>query len=89
MGDLAAEVDGEAAPEHARVGVPEDRGFVVVAVGVERGAEGGFVGVVARGRSGRRAGAGAVVDRAEARGGERGEDAGVGGDLFGGALAAA
>ncbi|GAA2084624.1 hypothetical protein GCM10009801_45910 [Streptomyces albiaxialis] len=88
VGDFAAEVDGEAAPEHACVGVPEHRGFVVVAVGVEWGAEGGVVGGVA-GAAAAGAGAGAVVDWAEAGGGEGGEDAGVGGDLFRGAFAAA
>lgn len=39
LGDLAAQVGREAAPEGTGVGVPEDGGFVVVGVGVERGAE--------------------------------------------------
>lgn len=75
------------------MGVPEDGGFVVVGVRVERGAERGVVLAVAdaaaaaadrTGRTGR-----AVVDGAEAGGGEGGEDAGVGGDAFRDALAAA
>ncbi|GAA2112011.1 hypothetical protein GCM10009802_09920 [Streptomyces synnematoformans] len=75
-GDLATEMDGEASPECARVGIPEDGGFVVVAVGVPWGAEGGVVGcVVAPAAAG--TGAGAVVDGAEARRGEGGEDPGV------------
>ena len=90
LGDLPAQVDGEAAPERTGVGVPEHGGFVVVRVGVERGAEFGVV--LGRGwvpqRQGRPVG-GAVVDGAEAGGGEGGEDAGVGGDVFGGAFAAA
>ena len=47
LGDLPAEVDGEAPPERPGVGVPEHGGFVVVRVRVERGAECGVVLVVA------------------------------------------
>lgn len=69
------------------MGVPEDGCFVVVGVGVEWGAEGVvFLGVVGAAAAGAAVGA-AVVDGAEAGGGEGGEDAGVGGDVFGGALA--
>ena len=58
LGDLAAQVDGEAAPEGSGVGVPEDGGFVVVGVRVERSAEFGGVVVVdgCRSGSGRRSG---------------------------------
>ncbi|MBB5934475.1 hypothetical protein FHS42_001522 [Streptomyces zagrosensis] len=38
LGDLAAQVDGEAPPQGPGVRVPQDRGFVVVAVRVEWGA---------------------------------------------------
>jgi hypothetical protein len=71
------------------VGVPEDGRFVVVGVGVEWGAECLVVLVVVGAAAAGASAGGAVVDRAEARGGEGGEDAGVGADLFGGALAAA
>ncbi|KPI09133.1 hypothetical protein OK006_5257 [Actinobacteria bacterium OK006] len=73
--------------------VPEDGGFVVVGVRVERGAEFGVVLVVEdttpaaadrTSRAGR-----AVVDGAEAGCSEGGEDAGVCGDAFRDALAAA
>ncbi|UNZ04201.1 hypothetical protein SRIMHP_16385 [Streptomyces rimosus subsp. rimosus] len=93
LGDLPSQVDGEAPPEGTGVRVPEDGGFVVVGVGVECGAEGGVLLVVEgtaaaaadrTGRPGR-----AVVDRAEAGRGEGGEDAGVGGDAFRDAFAAA
>jgi hypothetical protein len=89
LGDLSAQVGGEAAPEGTGVGVPEDGGFVVVGVRVEWGAESLVVlGVVGAAAAGAAVGA-AVVDGAEAGCGEGGEDAGVGGDVFGGALAAA
>lgn len=69
--------------------VPEDGGFVVVGVRVEGCAESLVVlGMVGAAAAGAAVGA-AVVDRAKAGGGEGGEDAGVGGDVFGGALAAA
>jgi hypothetical protein len=89
LGDLAAEVDREAPPEVTCVGVPEDGGFVVVGVGVERGAEGVVVLVVVEAAAAWAAVGAAVVDRAEARGGEGSEDARVSGDVFRGALAAA
>lgn len=65
--------------------VPQQGCFVVVRVGIERCAK----GVVVLAVVGAAAAGAAVVDRAEAGGGEGGEDAGVGGDLFRGALAAA
>ncbi len=71
------------------MGVPENGGFVVVGVRVERRAEDGVVLVVAGAAAAGAPAGGAVVDRAEARGGEGGEDARVGGDVFGDALAAA
>jgi len=71
------------------VGVPEDGCFVVVGVRVERRAEGFVVLVVAVAAAAGAAVGAAVVDRAEAGGGEGGEHAGVGADLFRGALAAA
>ena len=68
--------------------VPEDGGFVVVALRVQRGAEGWVVlRVVASAAAA--AAAGPVVDGAEGGGGEGGEDAGVLGDVSGRALAAA
>ncbi len=88
LGDLPAEVGREAPPEGARVRVPEDGGFVVVGVGVEGGAEGGVVLVVMGAAAAGAAVGAAVVDGAEAGGGEGGEDARVGGDVFGGAFAA-
>jgi hypothetical protein len=93
LGNLPAQVGREAAPELSGVRVPEDRRLVVVGVRVERGAEGVVVLAVrdaaAAGadRSGRAGGA--VVDQAEAGGGEGGEDARMRGDPFGQALAAA
>ena len=89
LSDLSAQVGGEAAPEGTGVGVPEDGGFVVVGVRVEWGAEGVVVLVVVDAAAAGAAVGAAVVDRAEAGGGEGGEDAGVGGDVFGSALAAA
>ena len=88
-GDLAAEVDREAAPQGSGVGVPEDGGFVVVGGRVEWSAQGGVLRVVTRAAAAVAPVGGAVVDGAEARGGEGGEDAGVCGDLFAGAFAAA
>ncbi len=89
LGDLAAEVDGEAPPQSPGVGVPEHRGFVVVGVGVERCSEGGIVGGVGGAASAGGSAGGAVVDGAEAGCGEGREDAGVCGDLFVRAFAAA
>ncbi len=93
LGDLSAQVGREAPPEGTGVRVPEDGGFVVVGVRVERGAEGGVVLVVAdaaaAGADGSGRAGGAVMDRAEAGGGEGGEDARVRGDVFGDALATA
>lgn len=88
LGDLPAQVGGEACPQGRGVGVPQDRSGVVVVLGVERGAEervvvGVLVAAVAA------AGVGLVVDGAEAGGGEGGEDAWVGGDAGGDGLAAA
>lgn len=71
------------------MGVPENGRFVVVGVRVERGTEYGVVLVVAGAAAAGPPAGRAVVDRAEARSGERGEDARVGGDLFGDALATA
>lgn len=69
------------------MGIPEDGRFVVVRLRVEWGAECVVVLVVlsAAAAAADRTGApgGAVVDRAEAGGGEGGEDAGVCGDAFG------
>lgn len=89
LGDLPAQVDGEASPKGTGVGVPQDGRFVVVGVRVERGAKGVVVLVVVAAAAARVAVGPAVVDRAEAGGGEGGEDARVGGDVFRGALAAA
>jgi hypothetical protein len=89
LGDLPAQVGGETTPEGTGVGVPEDGGFVVVGVRVEWGAESLVVLVVVGAAAAGAAVGAAVVDRAEAGGGEGGEDAGVGGYVFGGALAAA
>ncbi|CAM5249382.1 hypothetical protein STANM309S_05338 [Streptomyces tanashiensis] len=75
-GDLPAEAVREPLPELPGVVVEEDGGGVVVRVGVERRAEGGVVFGVA-GAAAAGPGAGAVVDRAEGRGGEGEEDAGV------------
>jgi len=88
LGDFSAEVGGEATPEETGVGVPEDGRFVVVRVRVERGAEGVVVLVVAGAAAARAVVSTAVVDRAEAGGGEGGEDSGVGVDVRRGALAA-
>lgn len=71
------------------MGVPENGRFVVVRVRGECCTEYGVVLVVVGAAAAGPSAGGAVVDRAEARGGEGGEDAGVGGDVFGGALAAA
>ncbi len=71
------------------MGVPEDGGFVVVGVWVDWGAEGDVVLVVVGAAAASTTVRGPVVDRAEAGGCEGGEDAGVSGDVFGGALAAA
>jgi hypothetical protein len=89
LGDFPAQVGGETALERTGVGVPEDGRFVVVGVRVEWGAECVVVLVVVDAAAAGTAVGAAVVDRAEAGGGEGGEDAGVGGDVFGGALAAA
>lgn len=89
LGDLPAEVDREAPPEGTGVRVPENGRFVFVGVRVERGAEYGVLLVVVEAAAARAAVGTAVVDRAEAGGGERGEDARVGRDLLGGAFAAA
>jgi hypothetical protein len=43
LGDLTAQVDGEAPPQGPGVCVPEDGGFVVVRIQVERCAEFGCV----------------------------------------------
>jgi hypothetical protein len=89
LADLAAQVGREASPERTGVRVPEDGGFVVVGVRIERGAELlVLLVVVGAAAAGASVGA-AVVDGSEAGGGESGEDAGVGCDVFGGALAAA
>ncbi len=69
--------------------VPEDGRFVVVGVRVERCAKGVVVLVVVGAAAAGAAVRAAVVDRAEAGGGEGGEDARVGGDVFRSALAAA
>lgn len=88
LGDLSAQVGGEAPPERTGVGVPEHGGFVVVGVWVERGAEYLVVLVVVDAAAAGAPAGGAVVDRAEARRGEGGEHARVDGDVFGDALAA-
>jgi hypothetical protein len=75
-GDLAAEAGGEALPELACVVVEEHGARVVVGFRVDRGAQGGIVGRVA-GAAAAGAMVGPVVDAAEGRGGEGGEDAGV------------
>lgn len=62
--------------------VPQDRAGVVVAVGVERGAEDRAV-VGVPGAAVAAAGVALDVDGAEAGGGEGGEDAWVGGDAGG------
>lgn len=69
--------------------VPENGRFVVVGVRVERGTEYSVVLVMAGAAAAGASAGGAVVDRAEARCGEGGEDTRVGGDVFGDALAAA
>ena len=69
--------------------VPENGRFVVVGVRVERRTERLVLLVVTVSAAAGPSAGWAIVDRAEARGGEGGEDAGVGGDVFGGALAAA
>lgn len=83
-GDLAAQASGEALPQVACVVVEEDGARVVVRRRVERCTEGGVVGMVA-GAAAADALVGAVVDGAEGRGGQGGEDAGVvangGGDV--------
>lgn len=89
LGDFPAEVDGEAPPQGTGVCVPEDGRFVVVRVRVEWRAQLGILLVVADAAAAIPAAGGAVVDRPEARGGEGGEDARVGCDLFRRALAAA
>ncbi len=88
LGDLAAQVSGEAGPQRGGVRVPQHRAGVVVPLRVQRGAE-ERVAVGVPGAAGAGGGAGLVVDGAEAGGGEGGEDAGVGGDGCGDGLAAA
>jgi hypothetical protein len=68
--------------------VPENGRFVVVGVRVERRAQRGVVLVVVGAAATRTAAGAPVVDRAEAGGGEGGEDPGVRGDMIRGALAA-
>src|SRR5690606_13492185 len=63
--------------------------FVVVGLRVEGRSQGGVAFLVPDAATAVTAAGGAVVDRAEAGGGEGGEDARVRGDLFGCALAAA
>ncbi len=76
LGDFAAEVDREVAPEVGGVVVPQHRPRVVVGVRVERCAE--FRGVLAvPGSAAAGAVAGPVVDRAERGGRQGGEDPGV------------
>lgn len=91
-GDLAAQVGGEAGPQSGGVGVEQDRGRVVVRRGVQRRPEQGVRGFVelaaAAGPDVAAGGGGAVVDGAEGRRGEGGEDAGVGADGVGDGLAA-
>lgn len=70
------------------MGVPQDGGAVVVAVHVQRGAEFG-VSVRVQAPAAAAAATGPVVDGAEGRCGEGGEDAGVLGDRGTDALAAA
>ncbi len=86
--DLPPQVGGEACPQGRGVRVPQHRARVVVAVGIEWGAEERVVvgvGVAAVAA----AGVGLVVDGAEAGRGEGGEDAGVCGDAGGDGLATA
>jgi hypothetical protein len=71
------------------VRVPQHGRFVVVRVRVEGRAQGRVLVVVADAAAAGAITGEAVVDRAEAGGGEGGEDARVGSDPFGGALAAA
>jgi hypothetical protein len=82
LGDLSADVGGEAPPERTGMGVPKDGCFVVVGVRVERGAEYVVVLVVVGAAAAGAPIGRAVVDRAEARRGEGGEHARVGGDVF-------
>ncbi|GFH70481.1 hypothetical protein Sdia_12490 [Streptomyces diastaticus subsp. diastaticus] len=84
-GDFAAEVDREVAPQVGGVVVPEHRAGVVVRVRVERCAQlRGVLRVLGTAAAG--AGARPVVNRAERRGGECGEDAGVVADGVGSAF---
>lgn len=69
--------------------VPENGRFVVVTLWIERSTECLVVLVVADAAATRAPAGRAVMDRAEARRGEGGEDTRVGGDMFGDALAAA
>src|SRR5690606_34977737 len=89
LGDLTAEVDGEAPPQGPGVRVPEHGLFVVVCVRVEGCTENRVCFVVPNTAATRPPVGGAVVDRAEARRGEGGEDARVRADLLRGALATA
>ena len=87
-----------AVPQGGGHGVEDDGGGVVVAVGVEGLADAGVVGLVAAIAAGFAVGVAALraavvaeqvaVDGAEGRGGEGGEDLGVGGDGVGDGFAA-
>jgi hypothetical protein len=81
FGDLPAEIDRKAPPQGPGMRIPQNGRFIVVRVRVEGRTQDGVALVVpeaaAAGPDGPGGAVGAVVDRAEAGGGEGGEDARV------------
>ena len=83
-GEDADQLDAEAVPQRGGVPVPQHRAVVVVAVGVDRGAHFGVVGLVPLAALAWAVVVAPAVHRPERRGGQGSEDARVLGDLVGG-----